>query len=66
MSRLQELGYVWFGTTGDPVGSDDSFDETFALTTGQVGGVQAVLAGSVWFSTFSFFEPTTLHTIPAA
>ena len=65
-SRLQELGYVWFGTTGASVGSDDSFYETFALTTGQVGGVQAVVAGSVWFSTFSFFEPTALHTLPAA
>ena len=65
-SRLQKLGYVWFGTTGDSVGSGDSFYETFTLTPGQADSIQAVVAGSVWFSTFSFFEPTTLHTIPAA
>ena len=65
-SQLQKLGYLWFGTTGKSVGSDDSFYETFTLTPSQADGIQAVVAGSVWFSNFSFFEPTTLHTIPAA
>lgn len=73
-SRLQEAGYRWFGDTGEPVGSDESFYETFALTAtltatltaDHADRIEAVVAGSVWFSSFRFFEPTTLLTIPAA
>ena len=65
-SRLRRLGYIWFETTGATLGSSDSFYETFTLTHGQADDIQAIVAGSVWFSTFRFFEPTTLHTIPAA
>ena len=65
-SGLQEAGYRWFGATGDPVGNYESFYETFTLTADHADRIQAVVAGSVWFSSFSFFEPTTLHTIPPA
>ena len=63
-SRLQEAGYRWFGATGGPTGSDENFYETFTLPADHAGGIQAVVAGSVWFSSFSFFEPTILRTIP--
>ena len=65
-SRLQELGYVWFQTAGNPAGSEDSFYQTFALTDRQAAGVQAVVAGSMWFPDFSFYEPTILQAIPTS
>ena len=65
-SRMQEAGYRWFGATGDPAGNDESFYETFIVTADDADRVQAVAAGSVWFSDFRFFEPTTLRTIPDA
>ena len=46
-SRLHKLGYLWFGTTGDPASSDDSFYQTFALTPSQAASIQATVAGSV-------------------
>ncbi|MCY4623171.1 MAG: hypothetical protein OXD34_15310 [bacterium] len=39
---------------------------TFIVAADHADRIQAVVAGSVWFSSFSFFEPTTLHTIPPA
>ena len=52
--------------TGDPAGSEESLYETFALSADHADRLQAVVAGSVWLSSFSFFEPSTLHTIPPA
>ena len=64
-SRLDDLGYVWFGMAGSPAGTADRFYQTFALTDREAASIQAIAAGSTWFSDFSFYEPIIRPTIPA-
>ena len=64
-SGLRKLGYQRFGTRGDPTRSAESFYQTFALATRQADNIQAIVAGSMWFSVFRFYEPTILPAIPA-
>ena len=65
-SGLDNAGYVRFGDTGTSVGAVESFYEAFALTSDQLGSIQAVVVSTAWFYDFRFFQPTILGTIPAA